>query len=221
MVMNRNNFLFKMAIVALLSINCAFLNAQVTIGDNTPPQSYSLLELISNGNKQGLRLPQINSLQCDSLADLIKTAGDAAHGLQFYNTDINCVVYWNGRGFQDLCSTRNWFYMPSIPLDVSRAGDFTYDLHLEYFKQFADGDHLASITLGSPLEGNPIISSPSAAPYLKVYDNPINLDYYVIGYDASVFEEIEISNEGVLTYRIEHPENVTDATYMNIIFVVK
>ncbi len=98
----------------LLSLN---LNAQVTIGSDTPPLSVSVLEIISpTSSHGGLRLPQLNSLQIDELRTEIKAFTNSeliarAKGLVVYNTDINCAMYWNGQTFASLCG--------SVPANVS------------------------------------------------------------------------------------------------------
>ncbi|MDR3328054.1 MAG: hypothetical protein LBT04_08050 [Prevotellaceae bacterium] len=69
-------------------------NAQVTIGSGDEPQPFSLLELISNGNK-GMRLPQLTTLQRKALSDTHGTQ-ETIKGLTVYNTIKNCVEYWNG-----------------------------------------------------------------------------------------------------------------------------
>jgi len=72
--------------------------SQVTIGKDTVPQPFSLLELIS-GNNKGLRLPQITTtLQRDAIftnAPGFKT-NPLVLGLQIYNMETKCVEVWNG-----------------------------------------------------------------------------------------------------------------------------
>ncbi len=73
------------------------LNAQVTIGSNTPPQNYSILEVVSDSDHTGgLRLPQLSSadkakIDASLLADISKSKG-----LFIYNTDTNNIEYWDG-----------------------------------------------------------------------------------------------------------------------------
>ncbi|MDR3327823.1 MAG: hypothetical protein LBT04_06850, partial [Prevotellaceae bacterium] len=64
--------------------------SQVTIGADEPPQSFSVLELISNS--KGLRLPQLTTLQRKALSDTHGTE-EAIKGLTIYNTIKNCVEY--------------------------------------------------------------------------------------------------------------------------------
>ncbi|MDR3326670.1 MAG: hypothetical protein LBT04_00805 [Prevotellaceae bacterium] len=60
------------------------INAQVTIGQDKTPETFSLLELISNGER-GLRLPQLTTLQRKALSDAYGTE-EAIKGLTIYNT---------------------------------------------------------------------------------------------------------------------------------------
>ena len=71
--------------------------AQVTIGQNIEPQSFSILELISGtavDEGRGLRLPQLNNGERTAVqAKFNETAAtaEAAEGLVIFNTDNNCL----------------------------------------------------------------------------------------------------------------------------------
>jgi len=189
--------------------------AQVTIGNNAAPKQYSILELSTVNVKGGLRLPQLNTSERNALV-----LDGTANGLIIYNTDEKCVNYYNGSQWRSFCEGAGWFYMPSIVIDVTTSGTFQRDLHLEYKKQFADTDD-SSTPANSPTPGTALVKSDVAAPnpFTKIYAAN-ELYYYVTGYDASVFSNLSITSTGVLTYTI-NAGNVTDATYMNIVFVVK
>ena len=78
------------------------LSGQVTIGALTDPQSFSLLELVSD-NSKGLRLPQIQTTaQRDAIAASFKD--NLAYGLLIFNMETNCMEYWSGTGWESLCS---------------------------------------------------------------------------------------------------------------------
>jgi hypothetical protein len=81
------------------------LQAQVVIGETAEPQSYSVLELISNG-KKGLRLPRLTTKQRDLITndpEFLNIKKDLARGLTIYNLDSDCTEYWNGSGWTSLC----------------------------------------------------------------------------------------------------------------------
>jgi uncharacterized protein (TIGR02145 family) len=78
------------------------LSAQVTIGSDVAPQSFSVLELMGQyetGVFGGLRLPQLTTEQRDGL---VLTAPEA-EGLTIFNTTTNCMEYWNGTEWKSLC----------------------------------------------------------------------------------------------------------------------
>jgi len=77
------------------------MKAQVTIGALTAPQPFSLLEITTANKTGGLRLPQLSTADRDALD--LSSNPDAAHGLMIYNTDIDCVEYWNGTSWISLC----------------------------------------------------------------------------------------------------------------------
>ncbi len=77
------------------------LNAQVTIGSEEAPQSFSLLEITTVNQDGGLRLPQLNTAERDALD--LSSNPDKAKGLVIYNTDNNCLEFWNFTQWVSLC----------------------------------------------------------------------------------------------------------------------
>lgn len=90
------------SIVGVIIINpFTRVNAQVTIGSGEVPQSFSVLELISN-QKFGLRLPQLSEYQRDRMTeqpDFIRERRNKALGLMIFNTDTYSVETWDGTGW--------------------------------------------------------------------------------------------------------------------------
>ena len=86
------------------------LKAQVTIGDNVDPHIFSILELVTKNKDGGLRLPQLTTRERDDVAkqwtalDPESEIAKAAQGLVIYNTDTNCLEFWNGKEWISLCS---------------------------------------------------------------------------------------------------------------------
>ena len=78
------------------------LKAQVTIGAQQAPHSYSLLELTAAQKAGGLRLPMLSNDERDALN--LTSDSTEASGLFIYNTDINCVEFWSGGKWIDLCN---------------------------------------------------------------------------------------------------------------------
>lgn len=207
--------LFLLASIFILTGSAA-LNAQVTIGSTQAPNSDAVLELVSPSNNKGFLPPRIGLLRPHSPSPL------SAHvpGMVVYNTfnypDSLVVGLYVNNGtrwvpFREAPHLMpNWFYMPSFPLDVSATGTFTVDLWWQYQRHF---DPSASIIRSD-------IHAPSPLPRISDAEG---LYYYVIGYDQSVFKNITLASNGILTYQIDAAglNNVSDSTFMNIVFTVK
>ena len=112
--------------LSAMLVSCFFialpLKAQVMIGDNKTPETFSLLELFSNS--KGLRMPQLSTSERDALGFKAKFISPApgseeeklaplAKGLLIYNTTIKCLELWNGIDWISLCSDTS-----SEPIDV-------------------------------------------------------------------------------------------------------
>ena len=80
----------------------AQLQAQVTIGSQKTPETFSILELISNKTR-GLRLPQLNATERNTLTPALASKQEAK-GLVIFNTTTNCVNVWNGSQWIDICN---------------------------------------------------------------------------------------------------------------------
>jgi len=79
------------------------LKAQVTIGSLNPPHSFSVLELTTEKTDGGLRLPQLKTSERLALNSQL-TGNDEAKGLTVYDTDLNCLEFWNGTDWVSMCS---------------------------------------------------------------------------------------------------------------------
>ena len=93
----------------LAAILCApfSISAQVTIGSDRAPSPWSLLDLDNServrNNEQplGLHLPRLDE---EARYDLdAEAAGTPAQGLMIFNTDNECVEFWNGTQWVSLC----------------------------------------------------------------------------------------------------------------------
>jgi hypothetical protein len=91
----------------LLIMSATSMNAQVTIGADKDPESFSVLELIGSGTR-GLRLPQVNADQRSTLTDQLTSLSadkkEEAMGLMIFNTSNNCTETWNGTGWISACA---------------------------------------------------------------------------------------------------------------------
>ena len=94
--MNAKNFFLSLLLAAMMCVPFT-AGAQVTIGSTTPPQEFSILELISN--QGGLRLPQMTRAQRDIMvltSEFQAEKTGRAMGLMIFNTNSRCVETWNG-----------------------------------------------------------------------------------------------------------------------------
>jgi len=89
-----------MTLVVLMTLTP--LQAQVTIGDETAPQPFSLLEISTENEQGGLRLPQLTTEQRNAL-NIAYADQTKAKGLQIFNIDTNCVETWNGTTWIKQC----------------------------------------------------------------------------------------------------------------------
>ncbi|WP_188834911.1 beta strand repeat-containing protein [Echinicola rosea] len=103
-----------------------------------------------------------------------------------------------------------FFYMPSVLIPVNEeqvpSGDTfgTIDLHSKYISQFT----------------NPLVSSTGASEGIPVL--PANeLEYHITWFDESLFENVQVSETGVLTYDVIDGAEVYEGSFMNVVFVVK
>jgi uncharacterized protein (TIGR02145 family) len=90
--------------LVIISLLATPLRAQMTIGATKTPESFSILELVSNGNR-GLRLPQLTEQQKEDLEQSLITATDKALGLRIFNLSTKCVETWNGKTWIKECET--------------------------------------------------------------------------------------------------------------------
>ena len=154
---------------------------------------------------KGLRTPQLTPEERNTISAI---DANMAKGQVVYNTDSNCLEFWDGSRWRNFCESTGWFYMPSVVFDVSTQGSgFTMDLYQEYKKQLNTAGGLVVGSTSAP--GKALDTVPEAA----------DLYYYVTAYDDTVFDGITISDSGVMTYDIIGV--ATDATFINIVFVEK
>jgi len=213
--------------MVVLSIH---IQGQVTIGSEFPPEKAALLDIKSQNSTNGtasstlggILLPRVALLNLNDLSAFTTiniNASDYAQqklrhkGLMVYNVNVSTtnnleegVYIWNGTVWQKAgadAKAVNWFYMPSIEIQASQVGNFTVELHQEYLAQFQS----------TPTQ------SPQAPP-LPVYTNASDLYYYVTGYDANVFENIQITNTGSMTYRVKNAAK-EGSSYINIVLMAK
>ncbi len=96
------------------------------------------------------------------------------------------------------------FYPPAMVIDVSMTGTgLTLDLHQEYVNRY----------------GTPSVKSPSAPAAIPTYIET-ELHYYITDYDVTVFDNVSVSDAGIMTYDVISVP-ASNCTYVNVVFVVK
>ena len=193
--------------------------AQVTIGSiNTPNATLDVrLQATATTPPDGILVPRITG---DQLAARSSNYGSDQDGALVFvtaaaTTLAGSVINVKSVGFYYYSSRDDiwvpiaikkpeWFYMPPTPINVEAGTGKTINLFTTF---------LASVTTGSIKSGGLDFL------YIIPYNTAESYDYYVVGYDDTVFDNISISNMGVMTYDIIGL--ATDESYINIIFVAK
>lgn len=97
-----------------------------------------------------------------------------------------------------------FFFMPSVAMDVSKTNVPPVDLYAEYKDQFT----------------KPMASSKGASNMIPTLEAE-ELEYHITYFDDEVFENVSVTEKGVLTYKVKENIQLTEASFMNIVFVVK
>ncbi len=211
--LTQNSKKLRFKFLGLMLLLTMFLQAQVTIGSDSPPNEGALLDLKENNtgsSSKGLLLPRV------SLSNTSNAAPFSSHieGMFVFNTKtmgsgstaVTPGIYYNtGNNWERVNSTfTNWFYMPSVVFDTSTVGkNFTKDLYQLYAGQFNTPKYKSA-------------GAPTAVTYLP---DSNDLYYYIIDYDSDVFEIVSLTNQGVLTYNVKQAASAY--TLINIVFVLK
>ncbi|GHT42122.1 hypothetical protein FACS189437_09820 [Bacteroidia bacterium] len=87
--------------LTLFMLGAASMNAQVSIGGDKAPETFSVLELINSG-AQGLRLPQVTTAQKNTLTSQL-SGNVLAKGLTVFNTETGCQETWDGASWISNC----------------------------------------------------------------------------------------------------------------------
>lgn len=210
-------------LLTFISITIIHLQAQVTIGSDSPPDKDALLDLKEKSDKsstKGLILPRVELVS----TNLATPLSDHVEGMTVYNTattayevgkDMSTRVspglyYNNGEKWERLyMGYTNWFYMPSISIPTAAVSDdWEYiDLYDRYKKQFTGAD---------PTVFKASVQAPPIVPYIPKAED---LYYYITYYSSDVFEIDEISPSGMMKYKVIGA--ATDCSYINVVFVLK
>ncbi len=219
-------FIRLFAFTLLLSFGIT-LSAQVTVGSDEDPEKAALLDIKSQqattlggvtSDKGGLLLPRVALEDKGSLSPFFNVSDPDYQnqmkrhtGLMVYNltndTGLERGIYvWNGQQWVRSARGANadFFYMPSIPIETSTVGaQQPIDLYDIYKSQFT----------------NPKVISQGAPSSISVFQSATDLYYYITDYDPNVFEDITISEKGVMNYKVK--SSAGPSSFINIVFVIK
>lgn len=192
----------KITLLILTLASICSVNAQVGINTETPDPS-ATLDIVST--EKGMLIPRMTTIQKEAISS-------PASGLLVFDTDLKCVSQFT-TGSNWICLTipsqMRWFYMPSIAISTEEISttSLTIDLYDEYKKQFLGSD---------PTTFKASIGAPASIPY---FPTATDLYYYITYYSKDVFQIVNISNAGILEYKVIGA--ATDETLINVVFVLK
>ena len=198
------------------------LQAQVKIGGTVTDDVHKSAILELESTNKGLLLSRVSL--ANAIDKLANSTMSELTGMIVYNTNTvattdNAVTpgfYYNtGTRWEKLAlGYTNWFYMPSIPIDISQnRSNVSLNLYDLYKKQFSGGTTLNGTNV-------PLIKNNSAPAVIPFFPNPTDLNYYITYHDPNVFKNITIGNDGVMRYSVDIT-GVSEHTYINIVFVIK
>ena len=219
----------KRIILFILGISCiGFLQAQIGVNTNEPKVSLDVhAGSVDATTPEGLSAPRLTLAQLSSKD--AKYLSDQT-GALVYVTDVtgttsaktrNVIAvgyyYFDGTLWQAMAPdpALRFFYMPSIVLPTNTSDPsynaatqtFTIDLHQAYSNQFK-------------LTNSANTSKSPAATALPVSASN-SLEYFITYYDNTVYQNIALTDAGVLTYKLPASFTLSEKTFMNIVFKVK
>ncbi|CAI8759524.1 hypothetical protein [Chryseobacterium sp. IT-36CA2] len=186
----------KKALLLLTNLFFSLVYSQVGINTSKPDPS-SALDIFS-ANK-GALIPRIGN---------VSGISQPATGLLIYDVNKKCLSQNTGTPTSPnwICISGNivkFFYMPSININTSVTGPGTLDLYNLYKNQFS----------------TPKVASSGAPVQIPFFTSSTDLYYYVTDYDPSVFSNVSINTNGIMSYQVTAAARA--CSYINIVFVIK
>lgn len=219
----------KRIILLMLGISSVgFTHAQIGVNSTTPKVTLDIQAgSVDATTAEGLTAPRL------TLAQL------AAKDAKYTSDQTGTIVYVSSMTGTATAKTRNviatgyyyfdgtlwqavapdpalrFFYMPSIVLPTSTSDPaynastqtFTIDLYQAYSNQFK-------------LNNSTNTSKSPGATALPVSASN-SLEYFITYYDNTVYQNLALTDAGVLTYKLPAVFTLSEKTFMNIVFKVK
>lgn len=202
------------------------------VGINTnDPKATLHIEAYNKDNNPGLIIPDVsmNKLNAEGHEEsTLVYYSDGSNSAYINQNDQSTTenigskkgfYYYDGTDWQRIIRKAQ-FYMPSIVVPTTVNTRHEVNLYQEYIKQYAN-ENISNVYKDDksiiPSSDRPIASSVGASP-LKIYKKN-DLDYFVVYYDKNVFTNLNITEDGVLTYTVtaEGAKNISAQTFMNIV----
>lgn len=131
------------------------------------------------------------------------------------------VVVVDGQGVLGAATNvkPSFFYMPTIVLPTETT-DPAYSIgdgkfHIDLYDQYKQQIQLTAMTAATPGAAQSI-----GATGLPL-ESAVDLEYYITYFDTNVFTDVQVDASGTLTYKLVPSPDVTEKTFMNVIFKVK
>jgi len=178
--MNKNkNFFAAVLIIVMAAFFASPLKAQVTIGAQTPPDNYSLLDLVTTNVKKGVHLPRLDTAGRDALIPATTADSAAAVGVAIYNTDTECFEVWNGQEWLSLCNNS-----AAVPAIAVQPREFSW-MEMTTDTQFTG---VTSPTDPTPLPSATISVTATGATSYQWYESMHNgQDKLITGANAATY----------------------------------
>lgn len=235
--------MIKNVYVVVLALFSISLFGQVGINTNQPSQ-FSSLDIKSDNT--GILIPRVTLKSTKDLVTVkfnTQTLSPEENSLLVYNTNTSNIFatnertdvfdevedvfpgfyYWQVDRWIRLSSKndKQFFYMPSIviPTHQSQVNN------VESLRSISvnNGIIRGSVNLYEVYKnqfGSSMVKNAQCTTSLPLYKKN-QLDYYITWYDDKVFENVVVSNDGVLTYNVKATDSTVLGSFMNIVFVVK
>jgi len=142
------------------------------------------------------------------------TEGQVLVGTNNFNGIGSRILEWQDPADLVKAAMPKFFYMPSVEIPTHNTstgalltGTQTINLYESYTEQFGFTGGVGQVRSNSS----------STIPTLPANE----LDYFITYFDTDVFENVSVTDLGVLTYSVKSGAIVTPRTFMNIVFKVR
>lgn len=181
---------------------------------------------------------RVQKLPADGTANAISTKADGTGSTdvdQRFNAQYVVTADKNGVLGRVSSIETKLFYMPAVRLPLTEdevalnASNPSYLSHFAWYSP-TDGFNVAihvlfshQFNLNPNVDATPIVKSDPASRLWKPLWGYVadDFDYFITYYDTDVFEDVSVTDGGVLRYKVKAGAVATPKTYMNIVLKKK